>query len=216
MKIVPSILADNFDDFILRLRQAESFADYVQIDLMDGIFVASVSFPVEKINSVDTSLTFEAHIMANDPLSFLGRIDHRGLKKVIFHFEAGVKHSKIINKIRERRLVPGMAIKPETEISEFRIIAEDVDTLLFLTVDPCCYGSPFKPEILKKVDESRKIFPRKVIGVDGGVSLDNLKNFFDIDVDYVCVGSRIFLHDDPKENYKLFLKKLHELETSRV
>ncbi len=215
MKIVPSILAEKFDDFLLRLRQAESFADYVQIDLMDGIFVPSVSFPVEKINSVDTSLAFEAHIMVKDPLSFMNRIDHRGLKKVIFHFEAEVEHVRIIEQIRDRGLVPGMAINPGTEIDKFRKIAEDVDTLLFLTVDPGCYGSPFKPEVLKKVEETRRLFPHKVIAVDGGVSLDNLKSFLDIGVDYACVGSRIFLNRDPKENYRLFLWKLHEMETVR-
>lgn len=212
MKIVPAILAETFDDFLLRLRQAESFADYVQIDLMDGIFVPSVSFPVEKINSVATPLSFEAHIMVKDPVSFMSRIDHQGLKKVIFHFEAQVEHLRIIKKIRERGLVPGMAINPGTEVDKFRKIAEDVDTLLFLAVDPGCYGSPFKPEVLKKVEDTRRLFPHKVIAVDGGVSLDNLKDFLDLGVDYVCVGSRIFLKGSPEGNYRLFLQKLQEMK----
>lgn len=215
MKVVPSILAEKFDDFLVRLRQAESFTDFVQIDIMDGDFVETKSFPVERINSVGTSLNYEVHLMVRDPLSFLSGINAPGLRKVIFHFEAGNGHQDLVKKIRERGLLPGMAIKPETALSEFRNIAEEVDTLLFLTVDPCCYGSPFKPEVLPKLAEARKIFPDRTIAVDGGVSLDNLKTFFDMGVDYVCVGSRIFLRGDPAENYRRFTEKLRPLEKQR-
>ncbi len=211
MKVVPSILAEKFDDFLLKLRQAESFTDFVQIDIMDGAFVETMSFPLEKINPVVTSLKYEVHLMVNDPMSFISRIEHPGLKRVIFHFEAG-GNPGLIRKIRERGLAPGLAIKPETGLDDFRSIAEQVDTLLFLTVDPCCYGHPFKPEVLKKVSEARKAFADKIIAADGGVSLDNLEMFFNAGVDYVCVGSRIFLNGDPGENYRRFNEKLRELE----
>ena len=215
MKIVPSILAEKFDDFTTRLREAKSFADYVQIDIMDGAFVETMSFPVEKINALNTRLAFEVHLMVNDPFSFMSRIMHPGLRKVIFHFEAVTDRAGLISKIRERDLVPGMAIKPETTLDQFRDAAVQVDTLLFLTVDPCCYGHPFKPEVLDKVAGARKVFPSKVIAVDGGVSLDNLRKFFDTGVDYVCVGSRIFLNGDPRENYRRFIEKVKEIEKGR-
>jgi ribulose-phosphate 3-epimerase len=215
MKVVPSILAEKFDDFLVRLRQAESFTDFVQIDIMDGDFVETRSFPIERINSVGTSLNYEVHLMVKDPLSFLSKIDHPGLRKVIFHFEAETGRQDLVKRIKERGLAAGMAIKPETALSEFRNVAEQVDTLLFLTVDPCCYGSPFKSEVLPKLAEARRIFPDRTIAVDGGVSLDNLKTFIDLGVDYVCVGSRIFLRSDPAENYSLFMQKLRSLEASR-
>lgn len=212
MKVVPSVLAEKFDDFVKRVHQAESFTDYVQVDLMDGVFVETRSFPPEKINSVETPLSFEVHLMAEDPLGFLNGMDHPGLKKVIFHCETGVNHLELVSTIRERGLSPGVAIRPETGLAQCREIAELVDTLLLLTVDPCCYGSPFKPEVLHKIVEARKLFPSKLISVDGGVSLDNLKDFFDAGVDYACVGSRIFLHKDPGESYRLFAHKMQELE----
>ena len=68
MKVVPAILAEKFDDFVKRLRQAESFTDYVQVDLMDGVFVGTRSFPPEKITAVQTSLSFEVHLMVADPV----------------------------------------------------------------------------------------------------------------------------------------------------
>jgi len=211
MKVVPAVLAEKFDDFVKRLRQAESFTDYVQVDLMDGVFVETRSFPPKKINSVETPLSFEVHLMAEDPLGFLKGMEHPGLKKVIFHCETGVNHLDLVSIIRERGLASGVAIKPETELAQCRGIAEQVDTLLFLTVDPCCYGSPYKPEVLRKIVEARKLFPAKVISADGGVSLDNLKDFFDAGVDYACVGSRIFLQKDPAESYRLFAHKVQEL-----
>ena len=212
MKIVPAILAEKFDDFTARLKEAESFADYVQIDVMDGIFVDTTSFPVERINGVTTSLSFEAHLMVNEPVPFMDRITHPGLKKVIFHFEASAEFPFLIRKIRGRGLVPGLAVKPETGLDAFRGIGEQVDTLLFLTVDPGFYGNSFRPEVLTKIADARKVFPGKIIAVDGGVALDNLKTFLDIGVDYVCVGSRIFLNGDPGENYRCFIEKVKEIE----
>ncbi len=214
MKIVPSILAERFDDFLLKLRQAEAFANFVQIDIMDGLFVETMSFPPEKINSVVTSLNYEVHLMVKDPLSYMSRITHPGLRKVIFHFEAEARHPDLIWRIRERGLVPGVAIKPETSLDEFAKMAEEVDTLLFLTVDPCCYGHPFKPEVLKKISEARKVFTGKVIAADGGVSIDNLNMFVDAGVDYVCVGSRIFQSGDPAGNYRRFRQKAEESENA--
>jgi ribulose-phosphate 3-epimerase len=212
MKVVPAILAEKFDDFTARLREAESFADYVQIDIMDGIFVDTTSFPVERISSVTTSLSFEAHLMVNEPVSFVDRIGHPGLRKVIFHFEAAAEFPVLIRKIRERGLVPGLAVKPETGLDAVRGTGEQVDTLLFLTVNPGFYGNSFRPEVLTKIAEARKVFPEKIIAVDGGVALDNLKAFLDIGVDYVCVGSRIFMNGDPGENYRCFIEKVKEIE----
>jgi len=212
MKIVPAILAEKLADFHLRIRQAELFTDYVQIDLMDAIFVPTQSFPVEKLNTIRTSLSFEIHLMVKNPLAFIRSINHPNLKRVIFHFESDVDHFRFITMVKGRGMSAGLAVKPETRLAEFRKIAENADTLLFLTVDPGAYGSPFKFEVLEKIEEARRIFSDKVISVDGGVSIDNLKSFLDIGVDSVCVGSRIFLKGNPEENYRQFSKKLEEWE----
>ena len=212
MKIIPAILAKSFDDFVVRLKQAESFTDYVQIDLMDGIFVPSLSFSDDKLNSISTSLSFEIHLMVKHPFAFMNRINNPHLKKVIFHFESDMNHFEFIDQMKKRGLDIGMAIKPETEIEEFRGIAREVDSLLFLTVDPGSYGSSFKPEVMDKIGMARHLFKDKVLSADGGVSLENLKLFLEAGVDYVCVGSRIFLEGNPKKNYETFVRKMAELE----
>jgi ribulose-phosphate 3-epimerase len=212
MKIVPAVLAENADDFLLRLKQAEAFADYIQIDMMDGVFVPTTSFPAERINNVVTSLSFEIHLMVKYPSAFIAPLHSAGLKRVLFHFESDVKHLNFIQQMKERGIETGLAVRPETKMEEFRSIAEHVATILFLTVDPGSYGSPFRPEVLDKIREARKIFKDKTISADGGVSPDNLHLFLDAGVDYVCVGSRIFLHGNPAGNYKDFISKLNELE----
>ena len=216
MKIVPAILADNTEDFLMRLRQAESFSDYVQVDLMDGIFVPSRSFPEETINDITSPLAFELHLMVKNPSTFMSRIDNPQLKKVLFHFESDVEHLNFVSQLRQRGIAPGLAVRPETEIEQFSRVADRVDTLLFLTVDPCCYGRPFRPEVLKKIERARHMFKDKTIAADGGVSLDNLKLFLDLGVDYVCIGSRIFLAGKPEANYRVFMKTLGQLESEKV
>jgi ribulose-phosphate 3-epimerase len=212
MKIVPAILAENFDEFVMRLRQAESFTDYVQIDLMDGAFVPSISFPPDKLNGIRTSLSFELHLMVKHPFAYMSNIFNPHLRKVIFHFESDVKHLDFIDQMKKRGLDIGMAVKPETGIEEFKDTARHVDSLLFLAVSPGSYGNSFRPEVMEKIRKARDLFKDKILSADGGVSLNNLKLFLEAGLDYVCVGSRIFLTGKPKENYEMFVRKLNELE----
>jgi ribulose-phosphate 3-epimerase len=216
VKIVPSILAGNLNDFLPLIRQAESFTDYVQIDLMDGLFVPTKSIPPDAINSIETPLSFEVHLMFNDPGSVIEGIDHPGLKKVIFHIESDGDHHEIMARLGRRGIGIGIAINPGTEIDRIRELAADAATLLFMTVDPGRYGSPFIPAVLDKVKEARKPFIEKIIAVDGGVSVDNLGLFVQAGVDYACVGSRIFLGGNPAENYRTFVQRLNQLEEAKI
>lgn len=215
MKIVPSVLSEDFDNFVRRMRLAESFTDYVQIDVMDGVFVDTRSFEPELINTLNTPLSFEIHMMVEDPASVLGKIHHQGLRRIIFHFESGTDHAGLAKEIRNRGFSPGLAVRPETALDMIRNTAEHFDTLLFLTVYPGRYGGSLLPETMTKVSEARRTFQEKTIGVDGGVSADNIGMFYDAGVDYACVGSRIFMGGRPEDNYRLFMKRLDELRHPR-
>jgi ribulose-phosphate 3-epimerase len=212
VKIVPSILADNMNDFLSLIRQAESFAGYVQIDLMDGLFVPTKSIPPEAINSLETSLSFEVHLMFKDPVSVIDAIDHPGLRKAIFHVESDGDHREVVARLHKKSIGIGLAVNPETGLDRIENLAADADTLLFMTVDPGRYGSPFIPAVFDKVKSARKDFMAKLIAVDGGVSADNLPLFLSLGVDYACVGSRIFLGGNPAENYRIFNERLNKLE----
>jgi ribulose-phosphate 3-epimerase len=216
VKIVPSILADNTNDFLSLIRQAESFASYVQIDLMDGLFVPTKSIPLSSINSLETSLHFEVHLMFHNPLAAITTIDHPGLRKVIFHIESDGDHQEVVRGLRKRGIGVGVAINPGTAIDGIAELAADADTLLFMTVDPGRYGSPFITAVIDRVKKVRKPFIDKIIAVDGGVSADNLRLFADAGVDYACVGSRIFLGGNPADNYRGFMQRLNILEETKL
>ncbi len=211
MKVVPAVLAEDYDNCVRRMRLAESFADYVQIDVMDGVFVDTRSFDPGLINSLVTTLSFEIHMMVEDPAAVAEKIHNRGLSRIIFHFESRTDHAGLAKEIRSRGLSPGLAVRPETTLDMILKTAEHFDALLFLTVNPGRYGGAFLPEEVKKVSEARRTFPEKTIGVDGGVSLDNIGILYEAGVDYVCVGSRIFMGGRPEDNYGRFIKRLEEL-----
>jgi ribulose-phosphate 3-epimerase len=206
MKIVPSLLAEDFRTFTELVRKSESFTDYVQFDLMDGKFVATRSFPVQALNQLETSVAFEVHLMIEDPASALRGMKNEKLRQVIFHIESKVDAPKFIHMIKERGLKAGVAVNPETAADLVRLL-QTVDSILLLTVDPGRYGSPFKPDVLKKVARIREFNSEVRIGVDGGVSLDNLDQIKDAGVDYACVGSRILLQPDPAASYREFVRR---------
>ena len=218
MKIVPALLAEKFETFLARLRQAETFADYVQIDLMDGLFVPTKSFPIEQLSGLETSVPFELHLMVNDPPAYLNGIEHPLLKQVIFHFEAKTSDPVDFIRLLKQKVCArrALAVKPDTTIEQFR---KPRNTPTRLSFSPLIRGATEAPSSLRSSIRSRKpetSFPGKTIAVDGGVSLDNLNDFLKIGIDYVCIGSRIFVKGEPKKNYQQFVKKLQDLERKEV
>lgn len=212
MKIVPAILSRDLDECLKLARLAASFTNYVQIDIMDGLFVPTRSFPPESLNGTPMPIEFELHLMVADPLTAVRRLSNSAIKKVIFHIETSNDHSLIIEEIRNKGISPGIAVKPETGLDSITESATLSDTILFMAVDPGDYGSPFRPEVLDKMSRARKLFSAAEIGIDGGVSFDNPALFANRGVDYVCVGSRIFRSESPGSSYLQFTQRLGEIE----
>jgi ribulose-phosphate 3-epimerase len=206
MRIVPAILTDNPQDLKRMLGQAETFTDFVQIDFMDGDFVPSKSVTPEDLAEIEIRIGWEAHLMVKDPIDYLSSLNKKGLKRVIFHWEADPHPESIVSALRDLGLAVGLAINPETALSQFEDLVPHIDSVLFLSVHPGFYGSPFVEEVLEKVREFRYRFPSTVIGIDGGVALDNIQRLKLLKMDYACVGSRIFRHDDPGKSYGEFVK----------
>ncbi|MFH2011364.1 MAG: ribulose-phosphate 3-epimerase [Pseudomonadota bacterium] len=206
MRIVPAILTDKLDDFQNMVKIAKGFTDYAQVDFMDGDFVPSKSISSDDLVGVKIPLNIEAHLMVKDPSSYIASLKSIGTKKVIFHFEADPDPENVITNIKNLDMETGLAINPRTAISEFQYLVPQVDSFLFLSVDPGFYGSPFIPEVLDEIKRFRTQFPAVIIGIDGGISIDNIRKVKEAGVDYACVGSRIFLQPDPKESYEAFIK----------
>ena len=108
----------------------------------------------------------------------------------------------------------GLAINPETTIPNFLPLVDEVDSVLFLTVNPGFYGSPFVPEVLDKIAEPHHTRPNLEIGTDGGVKEDNLVKIANMGVNNLYVGSAIFLQPDPAEAYRNLSALLEKAEVS--
>ena len=205
MKVIPALLATDANSLFALLCKAEQITDYVQIDVMDGIFVPTRSFPPETISELPLSVSFELHLMVQYPHLLMNTIAHPRLRRVICHAEADVDHGAFAAELTAKGLDAGLAVNSETPLPALLPLVAPFALLLFLTVHPGRYGSPFLPDVLEKVARARELFPDKEIAVDGGVSLDNLAAIAAAGVDTVCVGSRIFAGGDAAAKFHAFV-----------
>lgn len=208
MKIVPAILTDGPKELETMIRQAEDFADWVQIDIMDGKFVPSRSIRAADLARVETNLKREVHLMVEEPETYFEAFKGAGAERIIFHYEATPSPQEAIEEIRELGLEAGLALNPETPLSVILPLANLVDSLLFLSVNPGFYGSKFIPEVLGKVDDFGRLQPGVRIGIDGGIKLDNIAEVAGHGMDFICVGSAIFKEPDPGAAFSELQRRL--------
>lgn len=201
-RIVPAILTDDPTALESMIRQAESFTDYVQIDIMDGQFVPSRSITWKHLADISINLSWEVHLMVLRPEEHLKDFQQAGARKIIFHYEATSSPQKVISMARDLSLGAGLAVNPETAVAAILPLVDDVDSVLFLTVHPGFYGGKFLPEVMNKVAELRRARPKLEIGVDGGIKENNIIQIASAGVDVIYVGSAIFLQPKPGESFR--------------
>jgi len=156
----------------------------------------------EQIVGLPDRLKWEAHLMVANPEEYVADFKQAGASKIIFHHEATTSPRKIISRGRDLEIDIGLAINPETPVSAIAPHINQVDSILLLTVTPGFYGSKFIPKVMDKVAELRAIQSGIEIGVDGGVKESNIREIASAGVDYICVGSAVFLQSDPAESYR--------------
>ena len=204
--IIPALLTDKREELIRMINLCAGFTDYVQIDIMDGEFVPSQSVTLQDLAGWKSPIRCEAHLMVSDPYLWLQAFKALGADRIIYHFEINKDHKKIISKIREMGMGVGLAVNPSTEIDDFRYLVEELDTVLFLSVNPGFYGAPFIPGVLEKIRDFKNKYPQKQIGIDGGIKQGNLLQVKEAGLDYVCVGSAILKSDNPSKSFGEFVK----------
>lgn len=201
VRVVPAILTDKSDCLETMVRQAETFTDYVQVDIMDGRFVPSHSITSQDLSGLNINLTWEAHLMVKQPEDCLVDFWRAGAKKAIFHYEATTSPERVISLGRNIGLKMGLAVNPETKVRDFLPLADKVDSVLFLSVHPGFYGAKFIPETLDKIVEFRRLQPDIEIGIDGGIKEGNISQVARSGVDVIYAGSAIFLSQQPGESF---------------
>jgi ribulose-phosphate 3-epimerase len=209
IRIVPAILTEDPAELEKMVRLTETFTDFVQMDIMDGKFVPSNSVSVNHIAALKTRLSWEAHLMVLHPEDYLDDFRRAGARKIVFHFESTPTPRIVIRMIQRLGMQAGLAINPETPIDKFSNLIKQLDSVLFLSVNPGFYGAKFIPEVLDKITSLRQDAPNIEIGIDGGIKENNVAMIAQTGVNVICVGSAIYKQPDPGTSYRR-LKQLAE------
>lgn len=202
--VAPSMLSADFGHLERDTRMIDrSAAEWVHIDVMDGVFVPNISFgfPVLKAIRKATAKCLDVHLMIVEPERYVARFAQAGADMVTFHFEATPDPKACIALIREAGARVGISIKPATPVSVLCEVLPLVDLVLVMSVEPGFGGQAFMPEALDRIAELRRMVRQAelstIIEVDGGISSHNAGVLFRAGADVLVAGNAVFGAEDP-------------------
>jgi ribulose-phosphate 3-epimerase len=182
-------------------RAAAGGVDSIHLDVMDGHFVANISFGAPVVAAVrpHTDLPFHAHLMIDQPLRYAGDFARAGSDVIVFHVEAGDDPDAVIDAIRAAGKQPGLALNPETAAEAAHRYLDRIDLLLVMTVHPGFGGQAFLVDVLPKLAALAAEIERRgldlPIAIDGGVNLDTIGAARQAGGDILVVGSALYGND---------------------
>ncbi len=181
-----------------------SAAQWVHIDIMDGVFVPNISFgfPVMKSIRKATAKPLDVHLMIVEPEKYVRRFVEAGADYVTFHIEATQQSAACLDEIHSAGAKAGLSIKPATPVEALRELLHKVDLVLVMSVEPGFGGQSFMPQSLDKVRElialREELGLNFLIEIDGGISAKNAGEVFGAGVDAVVAGNAVFSAADPE------------------
>lgn len=207
----PSILSADFGSLreaILKLEKGG--ADYIHLDIMDGIYVPNISFgpPVIKSLRDITDIPFDVHLMIDRPERYIKDFVDAGADIITIHEESTIHLHRTIEEIKDYGIKAGVALNPSTSIDNIEYVLDYIDMVLIMTVNPGFGGQKYIKSMGRKIESLRNIIDNSnldiLIEVDGGVKLDNAKDIIEHGADIIVVGSGIFGSEDIIEMTKMF------------
>ncbi|MBE6642357.1 MAG: ribulose-phosphate 3-epimerase [Ruminococcaceae bacterium] len=199
IKISPSILSADFSKLGLDVDRAEKGgAEYLHIDVMDGVFVPNISLgaPIQKSIRKQSKMVFDTHLMIIDPIRYVDDFAKAGSDIITIHLESCDNVAETLEKIRSYGIKAGLSIKPKTPVTALKPFIGMFDMLLIMSVEPGFGGQSFIPESLDKIRESRALLPELDIEVDGGINADNINEVVKAGANVIVAGSAVFGKED--------------------
>ena len=203
--ISPSVLAANFAKLGEEVEKVEKAgAEYLHLDVMDGIFVPNISFGAPVIGALrsGSKMVFDVHLMITDPIRYIDDFVKAGADIITIHYESCDAPLDVIRYIRSKGVRAAVAIKPKTPADVLYGVLDEIDMALVMTVEPGFGGQKLIPETLVKIKQLRdKAIEKGIeldIEVDGGIGADNLKLLTSAGANVIVAGSAIFKADSPE------------------
>jgi ribulose-phosphate 3-epimerase len=204
--ISPSLLACDFANIQRDVEMLNSSAaDWLHIDIMDGVFVPNISFgfPVMEAMNKHAKKPLDVHLMIVNPDQYIETFVKAGAKIITVHYEACPHLHRTIQHIKSFGIMAGVALNPHTPVHLLEDVIEDLDLVLIMSVNPGFGGQKFIPNAIKKVADTKKLIELKnskaLIEVDGGVNSENASLLVKAGADALVAGSFVFNSANPSE-----------------
>jgi len=208
--IAPSILAADFLNLGNEIEMLNlSQADYIHVDVMDGMFVPNISFGMPVIKAIHkiAKKPLDVHLMIEKPDRYLEEFKKVGADILTVHYEACPHLNRTLQAIKTLGMKAGVSLNPHTPINVLDDIIHDIDLVLLMTVNPGFGGQKFIEHSYEKVIKLKKLITNTecntLVEVDGGVTLDNHKRLYDAGVDVLVAGSTVFASENPTKTIEM-------------